>query len=366
MENAARGWSANVSMESAVDTSNELVVAYGPLLDVVGPERTAELLRPLGIPPRDSHALPTESAPAKRLEGKDSAVIAALVDEHPTKSLGGSALHWRTSAHLRQEIDALVRTSPTELKKPHAPGRGRTPSFDIFGQTRCSITVPQGCTGVSTTGCWAMDSRAAVAARTGCARRSSVRAAGIGSDPATATRYVTAKVSRGRGGSQYFAHRVAKLAQGMPQTSGANLTLVSRYTAPPRKCSMNLWSHRVEMSETLTGSGGRRPGLRSRTAPSCMVHGPHASRAPWRAQRRHHVPVATKKLLADLRTVLDSLRARRCRTRRVRARANADMAGCDVRVPYGGYGVPASHSPRARTRASRFPLQWRAGQARPQ
>lgn len=41
----------NVSMESAVDTSNELVVAYGHLLDEVGPERTAELLGRLEFHP---------------------------------------------------------------------------------------------------------------------------------------------------------------------------------------------------------------------------------------------------------------------------------------------------------------------------
>ena len=37
--------------------------------------------------------------------------------------------------------------------------------------------------------------------------------------------------------------------------------------------------------------------------------------------------LSPEELLADLRTVQRLARARRCRTRRVRARANADMAG---------------------------------------
>ena len=42
----------NVSMESAVDTSNELVVAYGHLLDEVGPRTHGRAAGSLGIPPR--------------------------------------------------------------------------------------------------------------------------------------------------------------------------------------------------------------------------------------------------------------------------------------------------------------------------
>ena len=102
----------NVSIESAVDTSNELVVAYGRLLDEVGPERTAELLSRLEFHPVFT-AHPTE-ARRKAVEGKIRR-IAALLDEHPR--LGGSAL-LENERHMLQEIDALVRTSPTELKKP--------------------------------------------------------------------------------------------------------------------------------------------------------------------------------------------------------------------------------------------------------
>ena len=87
----------NVSMESAVDTSNELVVAYGHLLDEVGPERTAELLGRLEFHPVFT-AHPTE-ARRKAVEGKIRR-IAALLDEHPY--LGGSAL-LENERHMLQE-----------------------------------------------------------------------------------------------------------------------------------------------------------------------------------------------------------------------------------------------------------------------
>lgn len=161
----------NVSMESAVDTSNELVVAYGHLLDEVGPERTAELLGRLEFHPVFT-AHPTE-ARRKAVEGKIRR-IAALLDEHPY--LGGSAL-LENERHMLQEIDALVRTSPTELR----PWKRPTPS-STSSTTRCSIQCRR-CTGVSTTGCWA---RTPAACRP-CARRSSVRAAGSGRT-ATGTR----------------------------------------------------------------------------------------------------------------------------------------------------------------------------------
>lgn len=125
----------NVSMESAVDTSNELVVAYGHLLDEVGPERTAELLGRLEFHPVFT-AHPTE-ARRKAVEGKIRR-IAALLDEHPY--LGGSAL-LENERHMLQEIDALVRTSPTELKKP-TPLEEADTIIDIFDNTLFD-TVPQ-------------------------------------------------------------------------------------------------------------------------------------------------------------------------------------------------------------------------------
>lgn len=125
----------NVSMESAVDTSNELVVAYGHLLDEVGPERTAELLGRLEFHPVFT-AHPTE-ARRKAVEGKIRR-IAALLDEHPY--LGGSAL-LENERHMLQEIDALVRTSPTELKKP-TPLEEADTVIDIFDNTLFD-TVPQ-------------------------------------------------------------------------------------------------------------------------------------------------------------------------------------------------------------------------------
>ena len=226
----------NVSMESAVDTSNELVVAYGHLLDEVGPERTAELLGRLEFHPVFT-AHPTE-ARRKAVEGKIRR-IAALLDEHPY--LGGSAL-LENERHMLQEIDALVRTSPTELKKP-TPLEEADTIIDIFDNTLFDTvpqvyrrfddwvlgedagSVPPVCPAFFRPGSW------------------------IGSDR-DGNPNVTAKVSR-RVAAKYFAHMVAKLAQEC-RNIGRNLTLESRYTAPSEEL-MNLWSHLVEMSETLTG-----------------------------------------------------------------------------------------------------------------
>ena len=66
---------------------------------------------------------------------------------------------------------------------------------------------------------------------------------------------------------------------------------------------MNLWSHLVEMSETLTGRVADDLGFEPHRAVMLVMAA--RSRAPWRATR-HHVPVA-RRAAGDLRTVQDSL-----------------------------------------------------------
>ena len=88
----------------------------------------------LDVYKRQAH--PTE-ARRKAVEGKIRR-IAALLDEHPY--LGGSAL-LENERHMLQEIDALVRTSPTELKKP-TPLEEADTIIDIFDNTLFD-TVPQ-------------------------------------------------------------------------------------------------------------------------------------------------------------------------------------------------------------------------------
>ena len=74
----------NVSMESAVDTSNELVVAYGHLLDEVGPERTAELLGRLEFHPVFT-AHPTEAARRSVLVKLRRIADVLLQSDHPDR-----------------------------------------------------------------------------------------------------------------------------------------------------------------------------------------------------------------------------------------------------------------------------------------
>ena len=277
----------NVSMESAVDTSNELVVAYGHLLDEVGPERTAELLGRLEFHPVFT-AHPTE-ARRKAVEGKIRR-IAALLDEHPY--LGGSAL-LENERHMLQEIDALVRTSPTELKKP-TPLEEADTIIDIFDNTLFDTvpqvyrrfddwvlgedagSVPPVCPAFFRPGSW------------------------IGSDR-DGNPNVTAKVSR-RVAAKYFAHMVAKLAQEC-RNIGRNLTLESRYTAPSEEL-MNLWSHLVEMSETLTGRVADDLGFEPHRAVMLVM----AARLEGTVARNADIMyLSPEELLADLRTVQDSL-----------------------------------------------------------
>ena len=112
---------------------------------------------------------------------------------------------------------------------------------------------------------------------------------------------VTAKVSR-RVAAKYFAHMVAKLAQEC-RNIGRNLTLESRYTAPSEEL-MNLWSHLVEMSETLTGRVADDLGFEPHRAVMLVM----AARLEGTVARNADIMyLSPEELLADLRTVQDSL-----------------------------------------------------------
>lgn len=277
----------NVSMGSPVDTSNELVVAYSRLLDEVGPQRTAELLGRLEFHPVFT-AHPTE-ARRKAVEGTIRR-IAALLDEHPR--LGGSALVENERCML-QEIDALVRTSPTEMKKP-TPLEEADTIIDIFDNTLFHTvpqvyrrfddwvlgedagSVPPVCPAFFRPGSW------------------------IGSDR-DGNPNVTAKTSR-RVAAKYFAHMVSALAEAC-RNVGRSLTLESRHTAPSEEL-MNLWGHLVEMSETLTGRVAADVGFEPHRAIMLVMAARLEGTVARNTDIMYHAP---EELLDDLRTVQDSL-----------------------------------------------------------
>ncbi|MFR0868032.1 MAG: phosphoenolpyruvate carboxylase [Adlercreutzia sp.] len=186
---------------------NELV-AYG-IGGRVGPERTAELLGRL-----EFHPVFTRHEARRKAVGQDPPYRRVA----GRASLPGRIGPLENERHMLQEIDALVRTSPT-IQSPR-PWKRPTPS-STSSTTRCSIPCRR-CTGVSTTGCWA---RTPAACRP-CARRSSVRQLDRSDRDGN---------ERHRGvaprGGEVLAHMVAKLAQEC-RSIGRNLTLESRYTAP--------------------------------------------------------------------------------------------------------------------------------------
>ena len=276
-----------VSMDAPVDSSNELVVAYNRLLDEVGPERAAELLGRLEFHPVFT-AHPTE-ARRKAVEGKIRR-IAALLDEH--SRLGGSALV-ENERRMLQEIDALVRTSPTALEKP-TPLQEADTIIDIFDNTLFEVvpqvyrrfddwvlgeragSVPPVCPAFFRPGSW------------------------IGSDR-DGNPNVTAKVSR-RVAAKYFEHMVSTLAEECRRV-GRSLTLEASHT-PPSEELMNLWSHQVEMSETITARVAAELSFEPHRAVMLVM----AVRLEGTAARNADIRYASaEELLDDLRTVQDSL-----------------------------------------------------------
>ena len=226
---------ASVATDSEVDPANDLTVAYDRLVKEAGLERATELLNRLEFHPVFT-AHPTE-ARRKAVEGKIRR-ISRLLEER--SRLGGSDL-MENERHLLQEIDALVRTSPIELKKP-TPVEEADTIIDIFDNTLFDMiptvyrrfddwvlgdkagAVPPVCPAFFHPGSW------------------------IGTDR-DGNPNVTAQVSR-QVARKYAMHMVAKLAEKTTRV-GRNLTLESRYTKPSEEL-LNLWNHQVEMSEVLT------------------------------------------------------------------------------------------------------------------
>lgn len=224
-----------VTVDSSVDPSNELTVAFDQLTRELGGGAATRLLAKLEFHPVFT-AHPTE-ARRKAVEGKITR-IANLLEQHA--HLGGSAL-MENERHMLQEIDALVRTSPIAIKKP-TPVEEADTIIDIFDNTLFDTvpqvyrrfddwvlgeyagSVPPVCPAFFHPGSW------------------------IGSDR-DGNPNVTAKVSR-EVAAKFSHHVVKKLAEKCYRV-GRNLTLESRYTKPSDEL-LNLWNHQVEMSEILT------------------------------------------------------------------------------------------------------------------
>ena len=253
----------------------------------MGPERANALLRKLEFHPVFT-AHPTE-ARRKAVEGKIRR-IAELLDEHPR--LGGSAL-MENERHMLQEIDALVRTSPTAVKKP-TPVEEADTIIDIFDNTLFDIvplvyrrfddwvmgdlagSVEPVCPAFFHPGSW------------------------IGSDR-DGNPNVTAKVSR-EVAAKFSTHMVQKLADKCRRV-GRNLTLEARYTKPSEEL-LSLWNHQVEMSEVLT----RRAGEISASEPHRAVMLVMAARLDATVRRNADTMYRTAEdFIADLRVVQRSL-----------------------------------------------------------
>ena len=278
-----------VSPNALVDPSNELTVAYSRLVDEMGGGPATQLLSKLEFHPVFT-AHPTE-ARRKAVEGKIRR-IARLLDER--RELGGSALV-ENERHLLQEIDALVRTSPTSVSKP-TPLEEADTVLDIFDSTLFDIipevyrrfddwvlgeyagTVPPVCPAFFHPGSW------------------------IGSDR-DGNPNVTAKVSR-EVAVKYATHILEKLEDKCRRV-GRNLTLEARYTAPSEEL-LNLWNHQVEMSEVLTS---RARGI-SASEPHRAVMLVMADRLNATVRRNADTMYhSAEEFLADLRVVQRSLAA---------------------------------------------------------
>ena len=276
-----------VAIDSEVDESNALAVAYHRLIEEAGPERAAELLGRLEFHPVFT-AHPTE-ARRKAVEGKIRR-IARLLEERPR--LGGSDLA-ENERHMLQEIDALLRTSPIALKKP-TPVEEADTIIDIFDNTLFDMVpqvyrrfddwvlgedagrVPPVCPAFFHPGSW------------------------IGSDR-DGNPNVTAKVSR-EVANKYFTHMVETL-EGKCRRVGRNLTLDSARTKPSDEL-VNLWNHQVEMSEKLTA----RAELISESEPHRAVMLVMADRLRATVRRNADTMYrSSDEFLADLRVVQRSL-----------------------------------------------------------
>ncbi|AEB07568.1 Phosphoenolpyruvate carboxylase [Coriobacterium glomerans PW2] len=226
---------SEVSIDSAVDPSNELTVAYRRLIEETGVQRATQLLDRLEFHPVFT-AHPTD-ARRKAVEGKIRR-IAALLDQRPR--LGGSDLV-ENERHMLQEIDALLRTSPTAIKKP-TPVEEVDTIIDIFDGTLFD-TIPQVYRRFDD---WVLGERAGRVPPVCPAffHPGSWIAADRDGNP-----NVNARVSR-LAAMKLSAHMVSSLARKC-RSVGRNLTLDSACAEPSEELR-GLWRRQVEMSSTLT------------------------------------------------------------------------------------------------------------------
>ena len=278
-----------ISMDSEVDTSNELVVAYNQLREEAGADRARELLNKLEFHPVFT-AHPTE-ARRRATEGKIRRV-AKLLEERPR--LGGSDLA-ENERHMLQEIDALLRTSPIAIKKP-TPVEEADTIIDIFDTTLFDTipmvyrrfddwalgeqagSVPPVCPAFFHPGSW------------------------IGSDR-DGNPNVTSQVSR-EVAAKFFAHMVGALAKKCRRV-GRNLTLDARRT-PPSDELVNLWNHQVEMSERLTSKASVMSASEPHRAVMLVMADRLKATVGRNADTMYH---NCEEFLADLRVVQRSLAA---------------------------------------------------------
>lgn len=224
-----------VSLFAEADPINDITVAFQQLTAECGQARAEELLKQLEFHPVFT-AHPTE-ARRKAVEGKIRRIAELLEkrsSEHGLALLDNERL-------MLQEIDSLIRTSPTAFKKPTPLEEADTITeifdaclFDMvpevyrrFDDWQLGLhagSVPSVCPIFFKPGSW------------------------IGSDR-DGNPNVTAKISR-QVAEKFRVHVLQALAKATHIT-GRNLTL-DAFSTPPSDELVNLWSHQVEMSEVIT------------------------------------------------------------------------------------------------------------------
>ena len=276
-----------VSIDAAVDPTNELTVAYDQLVRELGGGPATQLLSTLEFHPVFT-AHPTE-ARRRAVEGKIRRISRLLADH---ANLGGSALV-ENERHLLQEIDALVRTSPTAAKKP-TPIEEADTIIDIFDNTLFDTvpevyrrfddwvlgeyagSVPPVCPAFFHPGSW------------------------IGSDR-DGNPNVTAKVSR-EVAAKFATHMVQALERKCRRV-GRNLTLEAEHTKPSDEL-LNLWNHQVEMSEVLTSRASAISALEPHRAVMLVMADRLGATVRRNADTMYR---SADEFLADLRVVQRSL-----------------------------------------------------------
>lgn len=226
---------SEVSDSQAYDPVNALTKAYHQLLGELGPAKSRDLLSKLEFRPVFT-AHPTE-ARRKAVEGKIRRISELLT----INSILGGSDKKENYRRLYSEIDALLRTSPIELKKP-TPVEEADTILDIFDNTLFQA-IPKVYRRFDD---WLLGDEAG---------RAEPRCPAffhpgswIGSDR-DGNPNVTAKVSR-QVAKKFSDHVIAALEEAT-RITGRNLTMESDNT-PASEELLRLWNLQKEMSEQLT------------------------------------------------------------------------------------------------------------------